>query len=306
MKNTELGVLVLLIAFLVLFLSGCSHQNEPPTADFTRDPDSGEAPLDVSFDASGSSDPDGEIISYDWEVDGDSDSIEEEGSTVSHTFENSGEWEVELTVTDDEGATDSTTKSVHVTTESNEEPEARISTNPEPTDGTVTVEVDEEIEFDGGDSSDPDGEIESYEWDFGDEVSTERGEVVTQAFEEPGDYTVKLTVTDNDLGRDSTTEEIEVEPEDLTASFTWEPDSPYAGDEVAFDASDSTGSIESYEWDFGEGEGTGTGETTVHTYDEVDTFQVKLTVTDKYGFEDSKTREITISPTPPIPGKTAR
>ena len=57
--------------------------------------------------------------------------------------------------------------------------------------------IGEEITFDASFSYDPDGEIVSYEWDFGDE-STGEGEVVTHTYSDVGDYTVTLTVTDDD------------------------------------------------------------------------------------------------------------
>jgi parallel beta-helix repeat protein len=57
--------------------------------------------------------------------------------------------------------------------------------------------IDQEITFDASDSSDPDGRIKSYEWDFGDEeVGT--GEIIRHSYSNPGDYSVKLKVTDND------------------------------------------------------------------------------------------------------------
>jgi len=51
-------------------------------------------------------------------------------------------------------------------------------------------------QFDGSDSYDPDGSINSYQWDFGD-GSTQGGEVVSHSFSQSGSYNVRLTVTDN-------------------------------------------------------------------------------------------------------------
>ena len=77
--------------------------NEAPTADFSYNC----TDLSCSFDGSGSSDSDGSIVSYDWSFGG-------SGVTANHTFGSAGTYNVTLTVTDDDGATDVTTQSVTV------------------------------------------------------------------------------------------------------------------------------------------------------------------------------------------------
>ena len=69
--------------------------------------------------------------------------------------------------------------------------------------------VGEEITFDASSSYDPDGEIVSHNWYFGDRNSTE-GKVVTHAYSKAGNYTVTLTVTDNDGLQGSTSKVVEV------------------------------------------------------------------------------------------------
>jgi len=109
--------LVVLFLTLALFLSGCNGEgttppittNQSPTASFTANPTSGVAPLEVSFNASSSSDSDGSITSYDWDF---KDGETGNGEIISHTFSSIGSYNVELTVTDDKGATDSTTKEI--------------------------------------------------------------------------------------------------------------------------------------------------------------------------------------------------
>lgn len=86
--------------------------NQSPTASFTADPTSGVVPLEVSFNGSNSSDSDGSITSYAWDF---KDGETGNGETISHTFSSIGSCNVELTVTDNEGATDSTTKTITVT-----------------------------------------------------------------------------------------------------------------------------------------------------------------------------------------------
>lgn len=72
--------------------------NQLPTAAFTVDVDRGQAPLEVSFDASASSDPDGNLVSYEWTF---GDGGTASGVRVTHTYDDGGVFEVELTVRDD-------------------------------------------------------------------------------------------------------------------------------------------------------------------------------------------------------------
>jgi len=115
--------LVGLFLMLVMFLVGCNGNggpappttpNQTPTASFTANPTSGVVPLAVSFNASSSSDPDGSITSYAWDF---KDGATGSGQTINHTFSSTGSYSVKLTVTDNEGATDSTTKTITVTYE---------------------------------------------------------------------------------------------------------------------------------------------------------------------------------------------
>lgn len=80
--------------------------NVRPIAAFTVDVTEGSAPLEVRFDASSSTDPDGNIVSYDWDFgDGNTGS----GRIVTHTYETPGAYTPSLTVTDDRGATHTAT-----------------------------------------------------------------------------------------------------------------------------------------------------------------------------------------------------
>jgi len=82
-----------------------------PSASFTATPSSGKVPLAVTFNASSSSDSDGFITLYDW-VFGDGRS--ESGVIVTHTYTSAGTYTARLTVTDDDGATDTTTTQIEV------------------------------------------------------------------------------------------------------------------------------------------------------------------------------------------------
>lgn len=88
----------------------CAGENRPPTADFGFG--SAEVGDPVEFDSL-ATDPDGELVHYGWDFDGDG--VEDEiGDRVTHTFEEAGEHAVTHAVVDDFEATDSVTKTVSV------------------------------------------------------------------------------------------------------------------------------------------------------------------------------------------------
>ncbi|NIA11986.1 MAG: PKD domain-containing protein, partial [Nitrospiraceae bacterium] len=104
------GCIAFLIALLAAF-SGCGPFNHSPVAVISANPTSGQAPLEVSFDASRSYDSDGRIISYAWKFgDGSSGS----GVTATHTYNSQGTYVARLTVTDNEGATGSASVTIAV------------------------------------------------------------------------------------------------------------------------------------------------------------------------------------------------
>ncbi len=86
---------------MVFSTSGGSNQH--PIADLVATPRSGEAPLAVSFDASGSSDPDGDALSFSWNF---GDGVTGTGATASHTYTTAGTYTATVTVTDGNGGSD--------------------------------------------------------------------------------------------------------------------------------------------------------------------------------------------------------
>ena len=186
--------------------------NEPPVAN-GGGPYLGESGEPISFDASASSDNDGEIDFYRWNFgDGTSELLAKQ---PTHTYQNDGIYTVTLTVIDNLGATDTQTFSVPVGVEANKRPTADPGG---PYDGMV----DENIVFDGTKSTDSDGSLEEYIWDFGDDT-TGSGATITHSYSEAGSYIVTLTVTDNygDSHAESTTVEIDAPEEtEETPGFT--------------------------------------------------------------------------------------
>jgi len=181
--------------------------NNPPQANAGANKTS-KVGLSVSFNGSGSSDSDGSIISYAWDFgDGDS-SI---GSVVSHTYSTAGAYTASLTVTDNDGATD--TDTVLVTISESSTPPPSTNKTPKAVAGSdIKVKVGEQVHFDGSGSSDPDGTITSYSWDFGDSRDSNEKEPL-HSYATPGVYKVTLVVTDNNGGTDNDVIYVTVEQE---------------------------------------------------------------------------------------------
>ena len=93
-------------------------KNLPPVASFTVSNETPETNQSVKFDAFSSYDPDGSIVAYRWDFDGDGVwDIEGNVVTITHSYNKSGNYTVKLEVEDDVGATDWTTKEINVTDE---------------------------------------------------------------------------------------------------------------------------------------------------------------------------------------------
>jgi PKD repeat protein len=73
----------------------------------------------------------------------------------------------------------------------------------------TSVKVGQAVSFDGSASSDPDGSIATYVWDFGDGTGA-HGATTTHAYATPGSFVARLTVTDDGGSTDSATVTIAV------------------------------------------------------------------------------------------------
>jgi glucose/arabinose dehydrogenase/PKD repeat protein len=126
--------------------------NQPPTAMITASPTNGPVPLTVSFDGTGSSDPEGKPLSYSWDLNGDGTFGDATGPTASYTYTTVGVYHPSLRVTDDQGATD--TASVTVTA-GNTAPIAAIDSPA----SSLTWKVGDTITFSGHATDTQDGTL---------------------------------------------------------------------------------------------------------------------------------------------------
>jgi len=88
-------------------------ENSPPRGRFEYSPSAPMTTENVTFNASNSVDPDGTISSYEWDFDNDG-TVDQTGETVTYSFGSAGEYAPTLTVTDDDGKTNTTTKLIPV------------------------------------------------------------------------------------------------------------------------------------------------------------------------------------------------
>jgi glucose/arabinose dehydrogenase len=118
------------------------HENSPPVAHATANPSNGAAPLEVALDASGSSDPDGDALTYAWDLDGDGQFDDATGASVSQTYPEPGTYHPAVRVSDPDGASDTDSVTVEA---GNTAPSAQIEAPP----GSLTWAVGDPIQFSG-------------------------------------------------------------------------------------------------------------------------------------------------------------
>jgi len=283
--------------------------NQPPKAEFTVSPAQGLAPLTVTFNGSLSSDPDGEITQYEWQLpDG---KIFGTGAKTTFTFKDPGEYEIKLIVTDNKDAISMTSQRVKVESSAsgpspatNQPPKADFMFSP--TQGTAPLSVT----FDASPSFDPDGEITRYEWLKPDGQVFASGEKVSFTFKDQGEYEILLVVKDNAGSEAMTSQMVKVNSSTATpppetanqppvAQLFVEPKSGPAPLTVNLNNSgsyDPDGSITNCEWQASNGQNSH-GCNAQMTFNTVGTYHITLIVTDNQGL--TNTAETTVNVTEP-------
>jgi len=164
--------------------------------------------------------------------------------------------------------------------------------------GPYTVNEGTAVNFSSAGSSDSDGTIASYAWNFGDgNTSIQANPTHTYA---AGNYTATLTVTDNGglTGNDQAT--VTVNAVSNNVAPTAQANGPYTADEavnISFSSAgsdDSDGFIQNYAWDFGDGN-TSTQSNPSHAYTNAGNYTATLTVTDDGGLTGTDVADISIT-----------
>jgi CSLREA domain-containing protein len=275
--------------------------NQRPTAN-AGDDISVEAGMPVYLDATGSSDADGGIHSYLWsQQSGPAISIQNSNNSNA-SFDTSnveGDVVIALTVTDNEGATNTDTLVVTIADSgpANQMPNAVIT-------ALSRANIGSTVTLDSSNSTDSDGSLVSFEWTqlSGDSVTlTDVGNNAEFVVPDSGSVLVfQLQVTDNADGKATTTHELTINQQPVAN----------AGDDIsieagalvnlnAVDSSDADGSIQSYLWS----QQSGPGITLQNSDSSIASFDtsnmegevvIALTVTDNEGAINTDAIHVTV------------
>jgi PKD repeat protein len=202
--------------------------------------------------AEDSSDPDGDDLSYSWDLDFSATSGIDEDSTEANVtlhYNDSGTYTILLQVRDgNPGGWDSAQMDVTVHERPNDPPEVEAGND-------VEITLGAQVTFKGS-ASDPDGDsLTSFEWNFGDGTlwQSDTHEQVNYTYQEIGNYTAILTVQDEGGASGSDTRLITINPpRDLPPKADAGPDKTVMEGQTVYlygTATDDFG-IARYEWDF--------------------------------------------------------
>ena len=264
-----------------------------PVAGFIGTPTSGSEPLTIQFNDTSAGN---NITSWLWDFgDGSSSTIQD----PAHIF-NFGNYTVTLTVSNDGGS--STTQKVDYITVYDPAPNASFTSNISYGDEPLTVQFND---------TSTGNNITSWQWDFDDGTSNITTQDPVHTFNDPGNYTITLTVS-NDGG--SSTEQIAgyvtVYDSQPMANFTSNLTSGSAPLSVQFNDTSLGNNITSWQWNFCDGTGNDTTMNPVHTFVNTNatniTYTVTLTVSNDGGSSTTQFMNyITVVPQEPSAGFTS-
>jgi len=184
-------------------------QEVRPIARLVALPMVGEAPLMVRLEGGESYDPDGNVVSYEWIA---SDGQRADQQQAEMTFNTQGDYKITLIVTDDDGLQSTEAwRTIKVNKGGGTPPVAIFEELPASGQAPLTMDLN------ASESYDPDGKIVSYEWTAsnGQTTLTDSGSNASLNFEQIGNYTVMLTVTDDEGLKDTANQTITITEEDV-------------------------------------------------------------------------------------------
>jgi PKD repeat protein len=232
----------------------------------------------------------GNIIDWQWDF---GDGQAASGATVTHRYAAAGTYQVSLTLTSDSSSPSCQRVAARHVVTINASPVADAGADQE-------VAVDQEVVFDASASSDSDGGITAYEWNFGDGATASDIEV-RHRYRDPGTYVVRLTVHDNaGLSNSTESDELTVIVNPAPAPAVAGPGVACVDETIAWQAGDSVNESATYEWSFGDGASANAREAS-HAYEKVGWYSLALGADDGKGLANSRqfsTRKIHVNQPP--------
>lgn len=208
--------------------------NCPPTALAQADPTNGPAPLVVNFDAADSSDPEGDALSYAWDLDGDGAYDDSTAQKPTYTYSTAGNYDIQLKVTDSKGASDTLDQPLKISA-GNTPPSANIGSPL----STTTWKVADVINFSGSATDPQEGTLgpskltwslimhhcssanSCHEHPVQEFAGVASGSFVAPDHEYPSYLELRLTA--NDSGGLTDTKSVRLEPKTVELSFRTNP-----------------------------------------------------------------------------------
>jgi PKD repeat protein len=289
-------------------------QNRNPVAVITYDFLTVKAPNSLNFSGTSSYDEDGRIVRYSWIIINKSLNItyfSSVSSAISVPFTTQGLYTVTLTVTDNLGATNSTSLDVTVTPADNIPPVAVL--NVDKLSGTINDTFS--FNFRGSNDPDANGSIIRYIINYGDGVEETYSYaplLVTHRYALPGVYVAKLVVIDNRFGRSletiDSTKTITINNEPPVANFSVNPTTVFTFENVSLTdlSTDAENSIVKWTWNFGDGspdliitDPLLANQTKQYSKGGVD-YIITLTVEDNFGLTNTTYKTVTVLNRKPI------
>jgi PKD repeat protein len=272
-----------------------------PLAVFSTTALSGKLPLQVTFKGGQSSSPNGSIVNFSFDPQGDGPIDNGSNPDFLHTYTIPGWYRASCTVTDESGLSSEKRFDVFVEAAANLAPVASFTATP------VLGEAPLPVVLDASASTDADGSIASYLWDFQNDgiIDLQTSDPVAQhTYAGFGNFTIKLTVLDDSFGIGTKSNVISVVANgnyNPVGDFTWLMDSAYAPASVMLSAAesiDNDGFIVNYEWDLdddGAFEVGGPDKMEVPVqYQLPGSYPVTLRVTDDEGLQGFRSKDVLI------------
>lgn len=245
---------------------------------------------EITYFSAGASDPGNDPLTYTWDF-GDGSQLVN-GQNVTHTFINSGNSNVTLTVSDQYGASTSQTLDLTIN---------NLAPTITQVQGNTNLDEGETAYF-SSIASDPGNDPISYIWNFGDGSEPVSGDSVSHQFINNGIYLITLTALDSENAATTQTRSITVNNIAPTVE-AGENQTIYLNETITFNGSFSDPGLNdthTLTWDFGDGTSSTNALNPTHFFTVEGTYHVRFTVIDDFGATSSDSLTVTVKKLPTI------